>query len=157
MCFFFLGLIFGEARAIASVTDSGGSLSGFPKIAITWAKSSKGADEHIKELPYKQTSKSSTCDRGTKQAVFVCKCCGRPFTYSSACKIHERRHRGEKPYKCHYCSKGFSTSNEAKLHERKHTGVKPYSCKFCGRRFSDGSNWRKHEKKCPSKVQGLPE
>ena len=53
--------------------------------------------------------------------------CGKAFTESGRLAVHERRHKGEKPYMCKVagCGKAFKQSRDLTKHERRHTVEKP--------------------------------
>ncbi|XP_050002161.1 zinc finger protein 14-like [Alexandromys fortis] len=75
-----------------------------------------------------------------------CKHCGKAFTHSSNCNIHERSHCAEKPYAHKHCEKTFTSSNSCNTHERIHTGEKLYTCKHCDKTFATLSSYDTHER-----------
>ncbi|XP_065582082.1 zinc finger protein 235-like [Artemia franciscana] len=53
-------------------------------------------------------------------------------------KIHQRTHKGDKPFKCDVCYKTFSQAANLNSHQRVHTGEKPFKCDVWPNFFSSG-------------------
>uniref|UniRef100_UPI00358F8D06 zinc finger protein 124-like n=1 Tax=Myxine glutinosa TaxID=7769 RepID=UPI00358F8D06 len=90
--------------------------------------------------------KTESGENDKRDKFHECSVCSKDFPTSSSLKIHERIHRGEKPYKFSVCSKVFQVYSSMKVHERIHTGEKPYKCFICGKVFGQCSNLYVHEK-----------
>ncbi|KFB45414.1 AGAP003990-PA-like protein [Anopheles sinensis] len=58
--------------------------------------------------------------------------------------VHERQHRGDRPYICPQCGKGFTHVSNVKRHIRFHNGEKPYQCGKCPARFTTSTDLRRH-------------
>ncbi|PIK48369.1 hypothetical protein BSL78_14770 [Apostichopus japonicus] len=84
---------------------------------------------------------------GRTKTFFLCQFCDRPFSLRSNCKVHERRHTGDRPFKCQFCPKTFVRGSERKAHENLHTGAKPYQCRYCEKCFASYSHRCHHEGK----------
>ena len=65
-----------------------------------------------------------------------CTLCTKGFDSPEALRIHESRHRGERPYVCDRCDKRFHRPSILKEHILTHTGEKTHACNECGKRFS---------------------
>ncbi|XP_035869277.1 histone-lysine N-methyltransferase PRDM9-like [Phyllostomus discolor] len=77
---------------------------------------------------------------------YVCRECGRGFTWKSALVRHQRTHSWEKPYVCQECERGFTSKSDLIRHQRTHSGEKPYACRECGRGFSRKSHLIAHQR-----------
>lgn len=58
----------------------------------------------------------------TKEKRFVCKQCGRGFSFAQHLREHSYRHTNQRPYKCgiNNCTRTFRHSSELSLHRRTH-------------------------------------
>ncbi|XP_007893134.2 zinc finger and BTB domain-containing protein 38 [Callorhinchus milii] len=83
----------------------------------------------------------------TGEQPFCCRTCGRCFSIQSNLHKHERIHLGVKEFICLYCDKAFTLSESLKKHERIHTGDKRYRCPFCPQRFLYLNTKKNHERK----------
>ncbi|XP_060093703.1 zinc finger protein ZFP2-like [Heteronotia binoei] len=82
--------------------------------------------------------------RGEKP--FECLECGKRFQQSIHLQLHERTHTGEKPFECSECGKRFSRSGTLQQHQRTHTEEKPFECSECGKRFSRSGHLQQHQR-----------
>ncbi|NXY91702.1 ZFP37 protein, partial [Alcedo cyanopectus] len=55
------------------------------------------------------------------------------FSQNSHLIVHQRSHKGEKPFSCLRCEKSFSDRSSLIIHRRVHTGEKPHKCQECGK------------------------
>ncbi|KAJ2943265.1 hypothetical protein O0L34_g12070 [Tuta absoluta] len=75
--------------------------------------------------------------RAERGPIYQCTYCAKSFTQSYSLTIHERTHRGEKPYTCTICNTSYGTNSSLKRHLKvSHNSSKPYECSICGRCFS---------------------
>ncbi|XP_058873768.1 zinc finger protein 382-like isoform X2 [Acipenser ruthenus] len=82
----------------------------------------------------------------SEQILYHCPECGTNFSDRGKLKIHQRSHRGEKPFHCTECGKTFRFAIGLKLHQRIHTGEKPFHCADCGRSFNQKCNLQTHQR-----------
>nr|XP_056700805.1 zinc finger protein with KRAB and SCAN domains 7-like [Euleptes europaea] len=75
-----------------------------------------------------------------------CVQCGKYFKYRSQLLVHQRLHKGEKPFECSECRKRFSQRGHLEMHQRTHTGEKPFECSECGKRFNYSSTLHQHQR-----------
>ncbi|KAI7803519.1 putative zinc finger protein 2, partial [Triplophysa rosa] len=66
---------------------------------------------------------------------FVCSYCSKRFRCFSQLEVHQRSHKGEKPYRCTLCGKRYAQKGHLYTHQRTHTGEKLYRCLLCGKGF----------------------
>uniref|UniRef100_A0A1A9ZLT6 C2H2-type domain-containing protein n=1 Tax=Glossina pallidipes TaxID=7398 RepID=A0A1A9ZLT6_GLOPL len=86
---------------------------------------------------------------------YKCEHCPASFVWKSGLKVHEKRHKDEKPFiwrkrgehNCPQCCKVFKKAWDLKEHLHIHNGLKPYKCGHCSASFACKSNLRAHEKR----------
>ena len=104
---------------------------------------------------YKKPKAKSDSSASPKKR-YHCQYCPRCFPQNSGLVIHERVHRGDRPFVCDICDKGFYDKTNLRKHRRIHDGTNIYNCQHCSYRCSDGSNLTKHVRKAhqdgPDKV-----
>jgi KRAB domain-containing zinc finger protein len=59
----------------------------------------------------------------------ICNAYGKNFTDCKAFLIHERVHHVVKSHRWKQCGKGFTQSGTCQVHETSHISEKPYGCK----------------------------
>lgn len=105
---------------------------------LTHDASTKGLKSHKSSRHNRHRKKIFKCDIGECKSV---------FTISSDLLVHQRRHRGEKPFKCQKrCEKTFVTRRERSDHYLTHTGERPFQCEQCDNRFSLRRNLKAHNR-----------
>uniref|UniRef100_A0A1I7WP58 Zinc finger protein n=1 Tax=Heterorhabditis bacteriophora TaxID=37862 RepID=A0A1I7WP58_HETBA len=53
---------------------------------------------------------------------------------------------GERPFHCTWdCGKSFVSSSALRMHEKSHSGERPFACGVCGRLFTKRSHCQRHE------------
>uniref|UniRef100_A0A3P9LRZ6 C2H2-type domain-containing protein n=1 Tax=Oryzias latipes TaxID=8090 RepID=A0A3P9LRZ6_ORYLA len=105
-----------------------------------------------KRLSYKTSGKSSRIvsnlsvymRTNSDEGPYVCKECGKGFSWWSQFRLHMRTHTGEKPFSCKECNTCFSQRASQKRHMRTHTGEKSFSCKECDASFSQRFDLKRH-------------
>lgn len=114
---------------------------------------SQGAcDNHQGEHTGAKPHKCDVCGRGfgtrklmtkhkyrlhsNRERKHQCSFCEKRFLNKKDLKVHERRHKGIRPYVCLTCGKAFKDKHCRDVHTRIHTGEKPYACPQCGKAFS---------------------
>ena len=69
------------------------------------------------------------------RTVYICQFedCRKQFSHKSNLNMHERIHRGERPFKCEIseCGKTFIQKAHLEKHQRVHTGERPLKCRIC--------------------------
>ncbi|KAG4066089.1 hypothetical protein HA402_001336 [Bradysia odoriphaga] len=73
--------------------------------------------------------------RADKNTI-ACTECPKKFFCRNRLKIHQRIHRGDRPFVCQFCSKAFTEKSVLNNHVRMHTKEKPYACTECLGTFS---------------------
>ena len=76
--------------------------------------------------------------------VKLCPHCAHQCYDDQSLKGHMAIHE-EKKLECGYCGKMFRTRKNLVVHERMHRGEKPYSCSICGAGFPSVAGVRQHE------------
>ena len=74
----------------------------------------------------------------TGERPHVCSVCFKSYLTSHHLKVHfQAVHADNKNFICRFCGKGFSYSTSHKMHERTHSGKKdrPFPCETCGKTF----------------------
>lgn len=156
------GVCYPSHRYLPSTEQPGGSnqyLSGLLSLRATSVRSTSvrskkklGGDKvHLrKKMQISSTDEigpTANNPSGRSKTFFLCRYCDRPFNLRSNCKVHERRHTGERPFKCSICPKFFVSGSERKAHENLHTGNRPYKCRYCEKSFASTGTRCHHEKK----------
>ncbi|XP_071507792.1 uncharacterized protein [Diadema antillarum] len=114
--------------------------------------SQQACDNHQGEHTGAKPHKCEVCGRGfgtrklvnkhkyrvhsNKEKRFKCSFCDKRFLMAKDHRIHERRHKGIRPFVCLTCGKGFKDKHCMEVHTRVHTGEKPFVCPHCGKAFS---------------------
>ncbi|XP_066959202.1 zinc finger protein OZF-like [Macrobrachium rosenbergii] len=80
----------------------------------------------------------------TGERLYTCNDCGKLFPYKSSLKFHMAIHRWEKAFTCKNCGKSFSQKSNLKTHMVIHTGERAFACKDCGKSFSQKSHLKRH-------------
>lgn len=77
----------------------------------------------------------------------VCPLCLASLVDSHAAIIHDRLHKGIRPFECHRCTETFLTLAGLILHRHQHCRQSQYRCDRCHRQFQDVALYTKHCKK----------
>ena len=87
---------------------------------------------------------------------YSCSFCNKNFTTKAGKCFHEKRHKGEKPYKCTHCDLAFDNPGMKSSHiRREHEQNRLYKCQKCQRPFLYPSHQKKHEAQCLGETSGL--
>lgn len=89
-----------------------------------------------------------------KRHKFVCKICGKEYSYMHYLKKHLKRHSDNTlNHSCEICGHEFKLRQNLIAHMRTHTGEKPFKCRLCGKAFNQPYymtiHMRIHEKQKP--------
>lgn len=77
----------------------------------------------------------------------VCPLCRASLADSHALVVHDRLHKGIRPFECHRCSETFLTVAGLMLHRHQHCRQPRYRCDRCHRLFQDVALYTRHCKK----------
>ncbi|XP_064018543.1 oocyte zinc finger protein XlCOF26-like [Pogoniulus pusillus] len=82
----------------------------------------------------------------TEEQPFVCRRCGRGFSWKESLLIHQRSHAPERSHRCPDCGRSFSRRVNLLGHQRVHTGERPFACPLCSKAFANKANLITHKK-----------
>ncbi|KAK7492232.1 hypothetical protein BaRGS_00016529 [Batillaria attramentaria] len=92
--------------------------------------------------------------------IFRCSQCPKEFLRPDVLRMHEFRHKGEKPFPCDKCGSTFSSKGTLRIHQRVHTNYCPHLCSVCGKKFrwqaSLSSHIQTHHFQQPIDMDGKP-
>lgn len=78
---------------------------------------------------------------------FECSICNKLFANTTSLSVHQRIHKGEKPFKCLECGRDFRQHSDLHYHTVSiHSDKKAYQCEFCGKEFSRKYSLSIHQK-----------
>lgn len=77
----------------------------------------------------------------------ACPLCLASLVDSYDAVVHDRMHKGIRPFECHRCSQTFLTVAGLMLHRHQHCRQTLYRCDRCERMFQDVAQYTKHYKK----------
>ncbi|XP_065293528.1 zinc finger protein 2-like [Dermacentor albipictus] len=83
----------------------------------------------------------------TSPEEIVCPLCRASLADSHALVVHDRLHKGIRPFECHRCSETFLTVAGLILHRHQHCRQPRYRCDRCHRHFQDVALYTRHCKK----------
>ena len=86
----------------------------------------------------------TTHQREQHRHNLTCNECDAKFSHYNSYKLHQRRHKGDKPHKCKDCNMAFVQQCHLSIHRRIHTGEKPYKCELCPQKFKQPSHLTTH-------------
>lgn len=115
------------------------------------------AKQNVK-LTSKKSSRDSIGPKPTsKSKSKPYKCQVEGCTYASARKdhirMHNQKHRKDKPFGCKVCSKNFKTQNLHNEHMEQHNDQWSFLCSYCTQTFGTKDDRDNHEKICkPSTI-----
>jgi uncharacterized Zn-finger protein len=84
------------------------------------------------------------CGRGT----ISCPLCAKTFSLWSHYEAHKKCHQKlkQRQYPCQTCGKVFTSASNRNMHQRIHKGVRPFQCTPCGVFFRQKAHLQKHQK-----------
>jgi DNA-directed RNA polymerase subunit RPC12/RpoP len=84
------------------------------------------------------------CGRGT----ISCPLCAKTFSLWSHYEAHKKCHQKlkQRQYPCQTCGKIFTSASNRNMHQRIHKGVRPFQCTPCGVFFRQKAHLQKHQK-----------
>ena len=78
---------------------------------------------------------------------FVCRFCGKKFSYSTSHKMHEMTHTKDRPYPCGQCEKSFVNGQALKYHVMAKHSVGNFKCDICQREYKTEFLLRSHKRR----------
>ena len=79
---------------------------------------------------------------------FVCRFCGKKFSYSTSHKMHEMTHTKDRPFPCNQCDKSFVNGQALKYHTMaKHSKFGSFPCDVCHKVYKTEFLMRAHKKR----------
>merc|ERR1712018_361632 len=84
------------------------------------------------------------CGRGT----IACPLCAKTFTLWNHYEAHKKCHQKlkQRQYPCQSCGKIFTSASNRNMHQRIHKGVRPFQCAPCGVYFRQKAHLQKHQR-----------
>ncbi|KAF6206355.1 hypothetical protein GE061_017588 [Apolygus lucorum] len=86
------------------------------------------------------------CSQKIRKKELVCEICGKRFSRNWNLTVHQRIHKGQRPYSCHICKKTFRHRQHAERHFAKHQPVAEFECTLCNQPFGRKDNMIRHIK-----------
>ncbi|CAH0555638.1 unnamed protein product [Brassicogethes aeneus] len=75
---------------------------------------------------------------------FLCSECGKSYYSKPYLLIHQKLHKGEKPYSCDICSNRFTQITGLNRHMKSHSNLRPHKCPICGKGFLQATHLKVH-------------
>ncbi|XP_072036567.1 zinc finger Y-chromosomal protein-like [Amphiura filiformis] len=106
----------------------------------------KKQTNNINKQKHKQTQQNKKIKTNKTTQVHKCNFCQYSSKYKHVIQVHERVHRGDKPFKCSSCSYSSVKASRLKEHEQtKHTRKNLHSCQKCDYKAATATLIRRHQ------------
>uniref|UniRef100_A0A0K8SB90 C2H2-type domain-containing protein n=2 Tax=Lygus hesperus TaxID=30085 RepID=A0A0K8SB90_LYGHE len=86
------------------------------------------------------------CSRKNRKKEQVCEICGKRFSRNWNLTVHQRIHKGQRPYECSTCQKTFRLRQHLERHSAKHQPDADFECTLCNQTFGRKDNMVRHLK-----------